>query len=148
MTGTREADLHARVTRVLDECRSTYLPGDQAALVLAELAPELAGAESVRTAALNDAAAALQVVIDQDRSRWPRRSNDRITLCGAREIVLSLINGKRRGGVVTPRISAVEQDAWLALVARIGYSAAQRAWPVVSATLTRARAESTAKEAS
>ena len=46
------------------------------------------------------------------------------------------------------RVSAVEQDTWLSLVARIGYTAAQRAWPVVAAALARARAESAEKEAS
>lgn len=39
-------------------------------------------------------------------------------------------------------IPAIEQDAWLSLVARIGYTAAQRAWPVVAVALTRARTES------
>lgn len=48
---------------------------------------------------------------------------------------------------MTTRIPAVEQDAWLSLVARIGYAAAQRAWPVVAAALASARAESATKEA-
>lgn len=39
-------------------------------------------------------------------------------------------------------IDPIAQDAWLSLVARIGYTAAQRAWPVVAAALARARAES------
>jgi hypothetical protein len=49
---------------------------------------------------------------------------------------------------VTTHAPAVEQDAWLSLVARVGYAAAQRAWPVVAAALARARTESAEREAS
>lgn len=43
---------------------------------------------------------------------------------------------------MTAPIPAIEQDAWLSLIARVGYTAAQRAWPVVAVALSRARAES------
>lgn len=47
---------------------------------------------------------------------------------------------------MTRPFDAIEQDAWLSLVARIGYEAAQFAWPVVAAALARTRAEPGTKE--
>lgn len=44
-----------------------------------------------RDEVLAEVAATMQARIDADRARWPRRSNDRTALCGAREIVLGLL---------------------------------------------------------
>ncbi|MFJ2004782.1 hypothetical protein [Streptomyces chartreusis] len=45
-----------------------------------------------RETVLREAAAAIQAVIDADKAQFPRRSNDRAALGGARQIVLGLID--------------------------------------------------------
>ncbi|MFI6249017.1 hypothetical protein [Streptomyces sp. NPDC051016] len=49
-----------------------------------------------REATLREAADAITEVIEADRAKFPRRSNDRAALGGAREIVLGLIDQPRR----------------------------------------------------
>ncbi|MFF9129146.1 hypothetical protein [Streptomyces sp. NPDC014806] len=62
-----------------------------AAAVLAVVPPPVD-----RAAVLREAADAIQDVIDADRDRFPRRSNDRAALGAARQIVLGLIDKPRR----------------------------------------------------
>jgi hypothetical protein len=63
----------ASINLIADAVMNAYAPGHRAEL-------------------LAEAAATMQARIDADRARWPRRSNDRTALAGAREIVLGLIN--------------------------------------------------------
>lgn len=69
--------------QAIEQARDTLTVIDR---ITAEAAPE-----SIRTAALHEAAAAIQAVIDADRAKFPARSNDRAALGGARQIVLNLL---------------------------------------------------------
>ncbi|MER5584073.1 hypothetical protein ABT090_20875 [Streptomyces asoensis] len=64
--------------------------------VLAVLPEQTDRATLLREAALNEAAAAIQDVIDTDRARFPQRSNDRAALGAARQIVLGLLGNPSR----------------------------------------------------
>ena len=66
--------------------------GNAGRLYAQHLAEERAKTAAARVAALGEAAAAIQDVIDRDRAEFPARSNDRAALGGARELILGLID--------------------------------------------------------
>jgi hypothetical protein len=69
------------------------------------LTEERAKAAAARTAALREAAAAIQDVIDRDRAKFPHaRSQSRTALGGARELILGLIDPAGSGPTACPHI--------------------------------------------